>query len=367
LPKREVTGQRAKLSAGHACPLTAGYFQHSGSEGSKNAAAAALGAIPVSAALRVLSMPLLYACVFVTGTLQVFFELSDQSYVPVLVGRERLMRANSRIQASVAGAEVGGPGIAGMLTQVLSAPIAVVVDALSYLVSAGSIAAIRAREPAPVGVSDSKNLRTSIRDGLRMVVMDRVLRAMAAESGFYNCFITVILTVVILFGTRQLGLSPGLLGAVLAIGAVGAVVGAVTMERRAERWTIGRAMMRAYTVACLAPLLIPCATGPPVVASVMLAIALLIMGFAGAVVQVYVWSLRQSIVAPEELGRMNAAYRFIVSGTVPLAALLGGVLGTAFGLRVGIGIAALSLTFALVPVLRSPIPGLQRLPVRTTQ
>jgi hypothetical protein len=86
--------------------------------------AASLGAIPVSAALRVLSMPLLYACVFVTGTLQVFFELSDQSYVPVLVGRERLMRANSRIQASMAGAEVGGPGIAGMLTQVLSAPIA---------------------------------------------------------------------------------------------------------------------------------------------------------------------------------------------------------------------------------------------------
>ena len=233
--------------------------------------------------------------------------------------------------------------------------------------SAGSIAAIRAREPAPAPATDSQNLRRSIRDGLRMVVMDPVLRAMAAEAGIFNCFITAILTLVVLFGTRQLGLSPGLLGAVVALGPVGAVAGAVTMERKAERWAIGRAMVRAYTVVCLSPLLIPLANGSPAVASVMLAVPFLIMGFAGAVVQVYVWSLRQSTVAPDELGRMNAAYRFIASGTMPLGALLGGVLGTAFGLRMGIGIAALSLMFALVPVLRSPIPGLQMLPVRPTR
>ena len=191
------------------------------------ARAASLGMVPMTAAFHVLSLPLLYASVFATGTLQVLFELSYQSYVPALVGRDRLMRANSRIQASMAGSEVGGPGIAGLLTQLVSAPTAVLVDALSYLVSAGSIARIRTSEPSPAvkpspaGRTHAQNLRQSISDGLRTVAMDSVLRALAAEAALYNLFYTAVLTLLILFGTRDLALSPGLLGAVLALGAVG--------------------------------------------------------------------------------------------------------------------------------------------------
>ena len=267
----------------------------------------------------------------------------------------------------MSGAEVVRAGIAGLLTQLVSAPTAVLVDALSYLVSAGSIARIRTSEPSPAGRTHAQNLRQSISDGLRTVAMDSVLRALAAEAALYNLFYTAVLDSADPVRNPRSRVEPRAAGAVLALGAVGSVIGAIMVERHERRWTIGRVMLRSYAVACLAPLLIQLAAGPPLVAAGMLAAAFLIMGFSTAVIQVYVWSLRQSMVAPEALGRMNAAYRFVVSGTVPGGALLGGVLGTTFGLRIGIAIGACAIVLAVLPILFSPIPALRTLPMAAAE
>ena len=324
--------------------------------------AVSLGVVPAAAALGVLSFPLLYAAVFATGLLQVLFELAFQSYVPVLVGPDRLMRANSRVQASISAAQVAGPGVAGILTQLLTAPIAVLADAVSYLVSAWSITSIRTPEERPRATNGGEPLREAVTAGLRLVAGDPILRPIAMEAGLYNLFETAILTLLVLFATRELGMTAGLLGGVLALGAVGSVAGAVVVERRESRWRVGRAMVIGYAIAALTPLLIPIARGPVVVSAAVLVVAFVPMGFAAAVVQVYVWSIRQSSVPRESLGRMNAAYRFIVSGTLPLGALLGGALGSWVGLRGGIVIAAGGMVLALVPILRSPIPRLAAIP-----
>lgn len=328
--------------------------------------AVSLGAVPLAALLDLLTLPLLYVSVFVTGVLQVFFELAYQSYVPALVDRAQLVRANGRLQASASAAQVGGPGLAGILTQVVSAPVTLVLDALSYLASAASIAAIRHPESSPADEGASRvPLRTSIREGLQAVGGEPVLRAMAAEAGLFNLFETALLTLLVLFATRDLDMNPGVLGTVLAVGAVGALAGAVAAHRLQRRWRLGRAMVLAYVVACLPLLLVPVTAGPVGVAAVILAAAFALSGCGVSMSQVYVWSVRQSMVAPGLLARMNAAYRFLVSGTVPLGALLGGTLGSVLGLRGGIAAASAGLALAIVPILASPIPSLRELPQYT--
>jgi MFS family permease len=327
--------------------------------------ALSVGVIPAAVVLGWLSLPLLYGCVFATGLLHVFFDLALQSYVPILVGPERLIRANSRIQASMSAAEVGGPGIAGFLTELLSAPVALVADAASYLASAVSIAAIRAREQPPETDASAESLRESITDGLRTVARDPILRAMAVEAGAYNLFDTAIFTLLVLFATRELGISPGGLGLVLAMGAIGSVAGAITVERRSSSWIVGKAMVRAYAGACLTPLLIPAAAVARHASTAILIGTFAVLGFSAAIVQVYVWSVRQTIVAPSLLGRMNSAYRFIVSGTVPVGALFGGFLGASLGVTAGIGVAAVGISFAMIPILRSPIPRLRAIPAHS--
>jgi predicted MFS family arabinose efflux permease len=326
------------------------------------ARALSLGVVPVAAAFGILSLPILYVSVFATGVLQVLFELSYQSYIPVLVGPERLMRANSRIQASVSGAEVAGPGIAGIMTQLVTAPGAVLVDAVSYIVSAWSIASIRTVESPPAVKGAREPLRRAVGAGLRLVGSQPILRSIAIEAGVYNLFDTAMRTLIVLFAVRRLGMAPGLFGVVLALGAVGSVAGAVTIERREARWRVGRVLVLAYAAACFLPLAIPLAGGPPPVAAAILFTVFAPLGFALAVVQIYVWSIRQSIVPPDLLGRMNAAYRFIVSGTLPLGAVLGGALGSLFGLRGGIAVSAAGIALAIVPILLSPIPTLRGIP-----
>jgi MFS family permease len=272
------------------------------------------------------------------------------------------MRANSRIQASISSAEVAGPGIAGIVTQLVTAPVAVLVDAISYLASAWSIASIQSGESSPTVDGAREPLRHAVGAGVRLVAHDPILRPIAIEAALYNLFDTALRTLLVLFALRELHLAAGSLGVVLAVGAVGSVAGAMIVERREARWRVGRAMVLAYVAACLLPLLVPLAGGPVPVAAGILLIAFAPLGFAAAVVQVYVWSIRQSIVPPELLGRMNAAYRSIVSGTLPLGAVLGGWLGGLLGLRAGIGVAACGIALALVPILLSPIPRLHAIP-----
>jgi Na+/melibiose symporter-like transporter len=188
--------------------------------------AMAIGSIPVLAAIGMLTMPALFVAAFAVGALTVLFDVTYISYVPVVVDRDQLIEANSRLQASASASAIGGPGIGGLLIQFLTAPVALVIDALSYVVSALNLALIRDPEQPPAPDPATRGMITEVRDGFGMLFRHRSLRALAGVAGTYNLFSQWIVVLFVLFAVEELGLSSGLIGAILASGAVGALIGA---------------------------------------------------------------------------------------------------------------------------------------------
>ena len=324
-----------------------------------------LAVVPILAVLGVLEIWHLVVIAFAVAVCQVFFELAYQSYVPSLVERRHLVEGNAKLQTSAAAAEVGGPGVAGLLIQAVTAPVAIVVDAVSFLVSAVAIGRIRKPEPPPGPHErdpDAGGMLRQIGHGLRLIVRDRYLRAMAGEATTFNLGFTIIETVLLLYVTSEVGMTPALVGVVFSIGSLGSLLGAVVAERAQRRFGFGRAMTAAYLVACLPPLLIPLIAPPTLVGAAVLATSYVLGAIGVASSQIYVYSLRQSITPDRLLGRMNSGYRFFVSGMLPVGALLGGLLGELIGLRATLLVGAGLVTLALVWIVASPIPGLRHLP-----
>ena len=324
-----------------------------------------LALVPLLAVLGILQIWHLIVIAFAVAVCQVFFELAYQSYVPSLVERRYLVEGNAKLQTAAATAEVGGPGVAGLLIQAVTAPVAIVVDALSFLVSAVAIGSIRKPEPPPDSHDRDPDAGGMLRDighGLRLIVRDRYLRAMAGEATTFNLGFTIIETVLLLYVTREVGMTPALVGVVFSIGSLGSLLGAVVAERAQRRFGFGRAMTAAYVVACLPPLLIPLVAPPTLVGAAVLGASYVLGAIGVASSQVYVYALRQSITPDRLLGRMNSGYRFFVSGMLPLGALLGGLLGELIGLRATLLVGAGLVALALVWIVASPIPRLHELP-----
>jgi MFS family permease len=325
------------------------------------ARAAIIGTVPLAAALGGLRMELLYVVAFLGGSLSVAFELAYQAYLPGLVSADRLVPANSALQASSSAADVGGPGIGGILVQAVGAPVALVVDAASYAFSAISLASIRKPE-RPLKVDRETSLRTGMVDGFRRLLGSPVLRGMCAESATFNLFETAVYTLFILYATRTLGLGAATLGVVLAVGAVGSLVGAVLAGPAARRFGVGRTTVGAMVVACAAPLLVPLAGGPQPVLLAILIGSFALQGVGVAASNVHVVTIRQASIAPELYGRVNAAYRTLVTGAVPIGALLAGWLGSVLELRVAIAVGAVALLSSPIWVLLSPLPKMIDIP-----
>jgi MFS family permease len=301
--------------------------------------------IPLLAALDLLRIEWLYAVAFLGGGLQVLFELAYQSYVPSLVGREQLIAANSRLQASASGAQVAGPGLAGLLVEALTAPFALVADAFSFLLSAAGIAAIRTPEQPIAPPTVRRGLRSEIGAGLALIVRDRRLRGLAGEAMTYNLWHTGLTTLLVLYATRELGIGAGQLGLLLTIGGLGALLGATAAG----------------------PLLVPLASADSPLAVPLLTGSFFIGAVGVSSSQIYVISLRQGLTPPALLARMNAGYRFLVTGFIPIGALLSGGLGEWLGLRPALAICALGVASAILWIVCSPLPRLRAIPTpRTT-
>jgi MFS family permease len=324
--------------------------------------AALLLAVPLGAALGALRIELLCVVAFLAGGCQVLFELAYQSYVPSLVARDELVEANGKLQGSASAAQLAGPGLAGLLIEAVTAPFALVLDALSFLASALGIALIRAPEP-PVPAADARRgLWREIGEGLAIIARDPRLRALAGEATTFNLWATGLQTLFLLYATRDLGLRPGLIGLILALGGGGALLGAALAGPVAGRFGLGPALVGAYALCCCAPLLIPLASGPPRATVPLLVAAFFVQAVGVSSSQVYVLSLRQAITPPALLARMNAGYRFFVTGLIPVGALLAGALGDWLGTRAALGVCAVGVASALLPAVFSPLPGLRRLP-----
>jgi len=321
-----------------------------------------VGLIPLFALLSVLRMEHLYGIAFLVGILTVFFDVGYLSYVPTLVSRDQLIEANSKLQVSASAAEIGGPGFAGVLVELVTAPFALVADALSYLASAIGLILIHRPEPAPPPITASRSLWREIGEGLQVTFGNKYLRPIAGEAATYNMFNQVMLTVFVLYATRDLGLTPGILGFIFTTGSIGSLIGALWAERIARRLGIGPTIIGAMVLGCSAPLLIPLASGSTAVVISLLTLAYFLGGIGVTISNVHVVSLRQTVTPDRLLGRMTASYRLVVYGAIPVGALIGGGLGEAIGLRATLAVGAIGLLFAVSWVLFSPVSKLRELP-----
>ena len=321
--------------------------------------AVALGSIPLAYLLGVLTIGQLFAVAFVTGISTVFFDVAYQSYLPQLVSRDQLVEGNAKLQGSESVSQIAGPSVGGLLIQALTAPYAVLVDALSFLWSAAWVAAIRPAPPRPERKADP-NLRREIGEGLRFVIGNPMLRAIAMCTGSYNFFSSMIVAVFYVLLARQLHLSAGLIGVITSALAVGGLLGSVVASRLA-RW-LGQGPVIWVSVVVSAPFAFVAPFVQRNWSLVLLAVAQAILGLGSVVYNITQVSFRQGLCPPDLLGRMNATMRFLVWGTMPLGALAGGALGAGIGVRGTLLIAAIGEAFTFLPVYLSPLRHARELP-----
>jgi MFS family permease len=321
--------------------------------------AAALGSIPLAQFLGELTIGQMYVVALITGVSTVFFDVAYQSYLPQLVDRSALVEGNSKLQASESVSQIAGPGIGGLLIQWLTAPYAVLVDALSFLWSAGWVGAIRQRVPKPARRPD-RNLIREIGEGLRFVIGNRLLRSIAACTGSSNLFSNVAFPVYYILLARDLHLSAGIIGLFTSIAAVGGLIGSLIASRFAAKVGQGPAIWISALVFGPTEFVVPFTHRDWTLG--LLAVGQLIMWTSIVVYNITQVSFRQGLCPPELLGRMNATMRFLVWGTIPLGAFLGGVLGAAIGVRETLVVAAVGGCLAWLPVYFSPLRRMRELP-----
>jgi MFS family permease len=329
--------------------------------GSNVLRAGIVAVVPVASALGWLRLELLIAVALAHGALTVVYDVGWLSFVPSLVRRDQVVTANSRLQASASAAQVGGPGVGGVLIQLLSAPMALVVDAASFAFSAITLGLIRARESEP-RQDLQRHLFAEIAEGLRVTFRNPILRAMALNAGAFNLFDQVIYTAFLLYAVGPLGLAPGLVGVIISAGAIGGLVGAIAAESVGRRFGIGRAMIVMSVVASSTAVAIPLVAGSQPLIAVALAAVFFVQGLGLGVTNVHFVSLRQAITPANMLGRMNASYRTISFGAIPLGALLGGAVAQMVGLRVALLVGGLGLLVTPLIVAISPVRFVRELP-----
>jgi MFS family permease len=312
--------------------------------------AALYASIPVCYAVGALRLPLLYAVMFGAGTLSIFFNVANSALFAAIVTPERYLDGQSLLYGSRAMSFVGGPSVGGVLVQALSAPFAIAADALSFLGSAFFLGRARAAEPPGDGGGGS------VAAGARFIAGSGVVRASLMAVATVNFFNLMFNALCLLYAVRVLHVRPGVLGALLGAAAVGGVVGALVTKRIAARIGAGWA----YTAGCLlftAPLALwPLARGGTALVLAMLFVAEFGSGFGLMVLDISIGAIF-AVVIPDTLrSRVTGAFQAVNYGTRPAGALLGGVLGSALGLRSALWVAVLGGVAGAALLLRGPLP-----------
>jgi MFS family permease len=325
--------------------------------------AISLLSIPIAFALNFLTIWQLYLVVLVNGCLTVFFDVAYQSYLPSIVDRDQLVDGNAKLELTRQSSQRLGPGLAGVLIGVLTAPFAILLDAISYAASALFVSWIRRPEPRPAALDTTgprPSMRAEIVVGLRYVMGNRVLRALALTVAIGNLFGNVADSILILWLVSEHQFAPAVIGLAFTLGSVGVITGALLTSRLTRLVGVGPIIILASIVSSVAWL--PIALASDALLFPALTATIVVLSFEGVFWNVNAMSLRQAITPPGVRGRMNATMRFISWGTIPLGATLGGVLGSVIGLHNTIWVGALGALLAFVPVLLSPIRHIRTMP-----
>jgi MFS family permease len=325
----------------------------------------ALGSIPLAAALGHLTLGQLYIAGFVTGTLTVFFDVSYQSYLPSLVEREQLVDGNAKLEVTRATAQVAGPGLGGLLVRALTAPYAVLADALSYLWSAGFLFVIKRTETVPERTAASPSMRRELVDGVKYLVRHRYWRGISMATATFNFFNNVGTAILLVYMVRRLHMSALTIGLTLSLASLGALPAAFLAQKIGLRLGVGRTILIGMCIAAPSLVLVPLA--PQSIAVPVIALSFALVEFGVVLYNVSTISLTQALTPERLLGRVNASRRFIVWGTVPLGSLVSGGLATWIGLRPTLFVGSIGCLLATVPILLSPVRRVKRMPTEPEQ
>lgn len=314
--------------------------------------AALLLAVPLLWWAGVLTLPLLYLIAFGAGTLSVLFEVAHDSLFASLVERPDYVRANSLVNGSRAMSYVAGPSLGGVLVQVFTAPFALVADAITFLASAGLLTRMAVTERPPARAGEARTAA-----GMRFVLRSPVLRAILLGTSTLNLFNYIFAALFVLYATRQLGVSPGVLGLIAGGGAVGGLLGAVLAEPLARRIGIGPALIAGMVVFPAPLILVPLAGGPWL---------LLVAEFGSALgvmlLDITAGSVQTAATPSDRLSVVSGFKRTVNYGIRPIGAVLGGTLGAAIGVRPALWIATVGALLGVVWVLLSPLRTMRDLP-----
>jgi hypothetical protein len=325
--------------------------------------AALLASVPIAYMLGSLGIIQLYVVALGVGAFSVFFGVASQAYLPGLVGRAGIVEANARMSAGEAVAQIAGPNLAGVLVQVLTAPISIAVDAASYLVSAVTIAWIRRPEPAVAPPSERRHLLVEIREGLSVVAGHPVLRPLVVAALNVGLFTGGVRGALIVLYLVQLGVTPVEFGLVYGIGGAAALAGAIVARPLAARLGLGQTLVVVPVITAAFAAFVPLAglVAPD------LRLAVLIAGQLGLGIFGPAWGINggslQQVVTPDRLlGRVNATQQVALFGINPIGAITGGLVAAAIGLQATLAIAAVGAGLTSLVLLASPVRTLRAMP-----
>ncbi|MFI0480768.1 MFS transporter [Actinomadura sp. 9N215] len=317
-------------------------------------------AIPVLLWAGALTFPLLLVIAVVVGCCTVVYEVAQTAYLPLLVSRDRLTAANSWTIASEEAADLVGPGVSGLFVQAAkSAPLAVLVDACSYLVSVISLAAIRKPEPAPEPAGDGR-VRADLVEGLRFVfVTSRTVRGIATQGFVFNFGSSMFIVAFLLHALDVQNAGAAWYGVAMTAGGLGALVGATTVAKLIGTLGEGRVYVLSAVASTVPFLLVPVAAGPDVAIGVLWLVALFLANIGAGVWNVMSNTWRQQATPDAMLGRMSGGIRLPLFAGIPLGSILGGLISDAFGPRAALFgcVVIMMLTLPLVPSVLSARAG----------
>jgi len=317
--------------------------------------------LPVSAMFGVLSMTELFAAAIVMGVASTLFDIADHAYLPSLIGKPDLMEGNAKLAATESIAEIGGPALAGFLIQLLTAPIAIGVNAVSYVVSALFLGAISDAEralPRPnVRVPWYHDLRSTV----GVIFGDRLIRPlflMAVTSPLFSGFFAALYSI---YAIDVLHFSPALLGMIIAVGGVGALLGSSLAPYLSRKFGVGRAIAIGYLASAISAYCVPLANGPLMVRAGLMILAQLFGDSLALVAMIPAGSLRQTVIPPQVLGRTAALFRAGDGASTVLGALAGGLIAEWIGVRPALFVSVTGMVCATLIGVFSPLIRLKEM------